>query len=208
MEYTMRRICFSIAVFLSLSAMALLAPGAASAGGGCHGGRPVTDERSTTVTMSGNCFVATITRIDAGATVTFLNEDDAAHMVTGANFSWGIGADGNEGAGELFKGDTFEQTFADSGVYPYFCILHPSMVGAVVVGDGASALGDESTMSQWLASTGAQSQRGEASAAEQTIQDDSAPSRAMTLGVIGAGVALLAGIVLARTLGERRASAR
>jgi hypothetical protein len=82
------------------------------------------------------------------------------------------------------------------------------MVGAVVVGDGASALGDESTMSQWLASTGAQSQRGEASAAEQTIQDDSAPSRAMTLGVIGAGVALLAGIVLARTLGERRASAR
>jgi hypothetical protein len=29
--------------------------------------------------------------------------------------------------------------FDANGVYPYFCLFHPSMVGAIVVGDGSGA---------------------------------------------------------------------
>jgi plastocyanin len=205
----MRRIPISIAVLLSLFGAALLVPGAASAGGGCHGGRPVTDERTTTVAMSGNCFVATITRVDEGATVTFVNEDEASHAVTGANYSWGmlsVSKGDEDPEPYLFKGDTFTQTFDESGVYPYFCILHPSMVGAVVVGNGESSVAGESAISQ-LASVGARSDRGESAPSSASLADDDSPVRASTLGVIGAGVALLFGlIVLAKTLAARRAS--
>jgi plastocyanin len=203
----MRRIPISIAVLLSLFGAALLVPGAASAGGGCHGGRPVTDKRTTTVAMSGNCFVATITRVDVGATVTFVNEDEAMHAVTGANYSWGMGAEEGVVVKEsLGKGDSLEQTFEESGVYPYFCFLHPSMVGAVVVGNGESSVAGESAISQ-LASVGARSDRGESAPSSASLADDDSPVRASTLGVIGAGVALLFGlIVLAKTLAARRAS--
>ena len=46
----------------------VLSPTPAAAGGGiCHTGSPVSDERTTTVTMSNNCFVATIARVYEGA---------------------------------------------------------------------------------------------------------------------------------------------
>ena len=28
---------------------------------------------------------------------------------------------------------TFEHTFTEAGEYPYFCLLHPNMVGTVIV---------------------------------------------------------------------------
>ena len=203
----MRRICTSTAVLLSLVGVALAAPGAASAGGGCHPGRPVTDERSTTVTMSDNCFVATVTRIDVGATVTFVNEDDAAHMVTGASYAWGMGS-AESVEGELFKGDTFAQEFDESGVYPYFCILHPSMVGAIVVGDGTGD--DEATQlsssREALASTAPQPDRGSADADALTVAD-SGSNNALTGAVVAGGIALLVcTFALAKTLAARRAA--
>ena len=33
-------------------------------------------------------------------------------------------------------GGTSEYTFTESGEYPYFCILHPNMVGTVLVSSG------------------------------------------------------------------------
>ncbi|MEO6397444.1 MAG: hypothetical protein ABIP13_03140, partial [Tepidiformaceae bacterium] len=38
--------------------------------------------------------------------------------------------------GGLSQYATTEQTFTAPGLYPYACILHPGMVGVVVVGDG------------------------------------------------------------------------
>ena len=57
----------------------------------------------------------------------------AAH-ITGAANSFGDYE-------EFFQGQSVTHTFAKSGVYPYVCVLHPTMVGAVVVGDGAAAEG-------------------------------------------------------------------
>jgi plastocyanin len=56
-----------------------------------------------------------------------VNRDDVAHTVTGVRNTFG---DYNE----LLKDDTFAHTFEAEGVFPYFCVVHPSMVGAVVVG--------------------------------------------------------------------------
>jgi plastocyanin len=102
--------------------------GSVLAGGGCHGG--ATHGTDTTVVIADACFHATITSVDPGATVTFLNKDPFVHNVT-AN-SWGHFDD-------LNTGDTFTATFEDPGIYPFACTYHPGMSGAIVVGDGTGA---------------------------------------------------------------------
>lgn len=76
--------------------------------------------------------------ITVGETIVWTNDDRAFHTVTS-------GEAGDEDAGQIFdsgftgttamttKGKTFEHTFDIAGEYPYYCILHPGMVGTVVV---------------------------------------------------------------------------
>jgi plastocyanin len=73
-----------------------------------------------------------------GQTVVWTNDDSAFHTVTS-------GTVGAADAGKAFdsglagptaltaKGKTFEHTFDAAGEYPYFCTLHPAMVGTVTV---------------------------------------------------------------------------
>jgi plastocyanin len=123
-------ISFSVAVLLAAAA-AWPTGGTASAGGACRG-QPVTDEAADAVIMTANCFVPTIIRIDAGATVTWFSHDNASHTVTGANASWGSFEEVPEGA-------QHSEVFHTAGVFPYYCFLHPGMIGAVVVGNGGAA---------------------------------------------------------------------
>jgi plastocyanin len=102
----------------------------ARAGGFCMGDVPFTDARATTVEMKGNCFGPTVARIEAGNTVRFVNADTETHAVGGAN-----GTFGDPHAG-ILPGDEVSFTFEREGVYPYVCILHPGMTGAIFVGDG------------------------------------------------------------------------
>ena len=117
-------------VVLFLIALSLGAP-AAMAGGGCHGGQ-FADARGVKVNLQDLCFTPTVIRIDPGQRVTWTNQDNTAHTVTGAAFQWGT-------TDQLGFHQTISLRFADSGVFPYFCIIHPGMVGAVVVGDGTSS---------------------------------------------------------------------
>lgn len=76
--------------------------------------------------------------VTVGQTVVWTNDDTAFHTVTS-------GTVGAADAGKLFdsglagpnalisKGKTFEHTFDTAGEYPYFCTLHPAMVGTVIV---------------------------------------------------------------------------
>jgi plastocyanin len=125
-----------LAMTAALVAFGLLArPGSAAhaGGGGCH--QPATDGRSTTVDLESNCFVNAVVRIDVGETVTWTNRDSWMHSVTSA----GVNQAGGWGSfDEMQLGDTFSHQFDASGVYPYFCVFHPGMVGAVVVGDGTN----------------------------------------------------------------------
>lgn len=124
------------AMFVSALVLASLwlGEGPASAGGGCLHGIPPSDGTGDTVQMTGNCFEATVLHVDPGAKVTWVNEDSYAHTVTGVGGTWGDFTD-------LEWGDTVSYRFDENGVYVYSCIIHPGMVGAVVVGDGSGDAG-------------------------------------------------------------------
>jgi plastocyanin len=115
---------------LALAALAVgLAP--AAAGGACHpgDGAGMTTSSDGKVVIDECAFADTVTYVDPGGSVTWRSRDVYPHTVTGAVYAWGDES-------MLERGDEVTYTFEDEGVYPYFCALHPSMVGAVVVGDG------------------------------------------------------------------------
>jgi len=89
------------------------------------------------------CWFPATVNIDIGDTVTWSNDDTAAHTVTGGN-----AADGPSGAfdSSLFlAGAVFSQTFDEAGTFEYFCMVHPWMVGNVIVG-GEGMMGGEELM--------------------------------------------------------------
>ena len=63
------------------------------------------------------------------ATVTWTNEDGAAHTVT----SGAPGAPSGRFDQQIEAGMTFIFTFADAGTYEFFCKIHTTMKGTVLV---------------------------------------------------------------------------
>jgi plastocyanin len=63
--------------------------------------------------------------IKVGETVTWINDDPVIHTATSA--------DGTFDSGMMGKGQSFGYTFDKAGEYPYYCTLHPNMVGTVAV---------------------------------------------------------------------------
>ncbi len=76
--------------------------------------------------------------VNVGQTVLWTNDDFSFHTVTS-------GEVGDTDAARIFDsglagptalsstGKTYEYTFELAGEYPYYCILHPGMVGKVIV---------------------------------------------------------------------------
>ena len=114
-------------LLLSLSLLTIVLVTPARAGGFCRG--PIVDRERNRVDMKDFCFFPNVVRVDKGETVKFENYDVEQHTVT---------APGNWGGEhhEFFRGDTASFEFEEEGVFPYVCLLHPGMVGVVVVGDG------------------------------------------------------------------------
>jgi plastocyanin len=122
------------AVTLVIAVAPVLVPAAAApawAGGGtCHDG--VTDERGTTdVVLSQLCFRPTVIRVDAGVTVRWVNVDGVDHTVTGSGLTFGT-------YDTVRAGQSVSYRFDRAGTFPYFCHLHPGMVGTVVVANGGT----------------------------------------------------------------------
>jgi plastocyanin len=78
------------------------------------------------------CFMPDMVTVSVGGTVTWTNDDTAAHTVTSGTLSGG-GPDGVFDSSILMSGKTFEYTFDDAGSYDYFCVVHPWMTGNVTV---------------------------------------------------------------------------
>ena len=79
------------------------------------------------------CYIPSSVSIGVGETVTWSNDDTAAHTVTS-----GTASGGPEGVfdSSLFAaGTTFSHTFEEEGTFDYFCMVHPWMVGNVIVGE-------------------------------------------------------------------------
>jgi plastocyanin len=123
----MRRF-LAIGVAIVAAAGGLLAVGTVEAGGGCHGA-PTGEAAGDRVSIEGCAFGPTVLRVEPGMTVTFVNDEAIPHTVTGAD--WGSRE-------QLALGESVAFTFEGEGTYAYSCILHPGMVGAVVVGDGSA----------------------------------------------------------------------
>jgi len=86
--------------------------------------------------LTNNAFQPNPIQVSVGATVTWTNDDSQPHTITsGVNGQ----PDGRFNSSPNFNpllapGQTFEHTFTEAGEYPYFCLLHPNMVGTVQVG--------------------------------------------------------------------------
>jgi len=89
-------------------------------------------------TLAEKGFSPNPVNVKVGDTVTWVNDDTIFHTVTYRPFHGGE-------TGKLFdsglsghtalttKGKNFSYTFTEKGQYPYFCQLHPTMVGKVNV---------------------------------------------------------------------------
>ncbi len=113
------------AIRWSLAAAALVATLAA-----CGGSDPdVAPVATDTVAIRGFAYAPAHVEVTMGSTVTWANEDDAAHDVV---------FQGGTGRSELLSnGGSYRYTFARVGTFDYVCSLHSNMRGRVTVRDAA-----------------------------------------------------------------------
>ena len=76
------------------------------------------------------CYFPYELSVAVGTTVTWINDDIAAHTVTSGNFPE---HDGLFDSSIFLSGETFEITFNDAGTFDYYCFVHPWMAGIVNV---------------------------------------------------------------------------
>jgi plastocyanin len=78
--------------------------------------------------------------VNTGDTVTWINDDLTSHTATSGNPESGSTGmfGGTDDSPEIIgpEGDTQSFTFDEAGEFEYYCTLHPSMVGTVIVTEG------------------------------------------------------------------------
>jgi nitrite reductase (NO-forming) len=100
--------------------------GATGGEGGATGVSIVPGSSSLTT----DAFQPNPVQVSTGATVTWTNDDAQPHTATSGE---AVTPDGNFDSGIMAPSATFDFTFTEAGEYPYFCLLHPNMVGTVSV---------------------------------------------------------------------------
>jgi plastocyanin len=99
--------------------------GTTAASAGAPAAESVAPADSATVTVSQMRFGPNRVVVKKGATVTWNFQDGMPHTVTAV--------DGSFDSGRLGSGGRFSHTFDQPGTFAYYCTLHPSMRGEVVV---------------------------------------------------------------------------
>jgi predicted secreted protein with PEFG-CTERM motif len=77
------------------------------------------------------CYIPSTATVDVGGVVIMSNTDTAVHT-----FTAGIPSDGPSGefdSGMVYAGSSFEWSPDTVGEIPYYCMVHPWMVGLIVV---------------------------------------------------------------------------
>jgi plastocyanin len=78
------------------------------------------------ITINNFAFTPKLLRVHAGQRVSWLNHDDEAHRIVSAQRSFAPSP-------VLDSKATYSVTLATKGAYPYFCSLHPTMTGEIIV---------------------------------------------------------------------------
>ena len=79
-----------------------------------------------TVVIANFAFTPKVTEIPAGERVTWRNDDDVPHRIQSANGKFAPSS-------VLDTKGSYSVTFAKAGEYAYFCSLHPTMTGSIIV---------------------------------------------------------------------------
>jgi plastocyanin len=120
--------------YVSVSAQQTNSSSTTSASGGTNYSVSIVPGATT---LADKAFSPNPINVKVGDTVTWTDKDTTApHTVTSGTGS----SDPNKGkefdsglSTLLTAGKTFSHTFKTAGEIPYFCIIHPTMVGKVVV---------------------------------------------------------------------------
>ncbi len=126
----------SLVVLFAIASMVAVAPDAFAN----HHMQTVTNAPGSSVpgceeTAEG-CFIPSPVTIPMGGTVTWENNDTAAHTSTSGSAT--EGPDGVFDSSLIMAGSSFSHTFDEAGTYDYFCMVHPWMAGSVIVVDEAA----------------------------------------------------------------------
>jgi len=86
------------------------------------------------------CFIPSTVTVSVGETITWSNTDTAAHTATA-----GSPSDGPSGVFDsslIMSGGSYSYTADTEGTFDYLCMVHPWMIGTVIVGGSASEPAD------------------------------------------------------------------
>jgi plastocyanin len=92
--------------------------------------KSMTAGENVTVRIDGMRFDPQNITVKPGTTVTWVHGSQMPHTISGNA--------GGLSSGILYNGQEFSHTFSAPGSYNYFCGLHPSMTGNVVVEEAAT----------------------------------------------------------------------
>jgi len=122
-----------LVVLFAIASMVAIAPNAFAADSATVTNAP----GSSTPGCEPECFIPSTVTIDVGGTVTWENNDTAAHTSTAGSAT--EGPSGVFDSSLIMAGSSFSHTFDSAGTYDYFCMVHPWMEGTVIVEDAAAA---------------------------------------------------------------------
>ena len=121
----------SLVVLFAVASMVAVAPGAFA----MDHMKTVTNAPGSSVPgceeTADGCFIPNPVTIPVGGTVTWENNDTAAHTSTAGSAT--EGPSGVFDSSLIMAGSSFSHTFDEAGTYDYFCMVHPWMVGSVTV---------------------------------------------------------------------------
>jgi plastocyanin len=90
------------------------------------GSTPTTRAAVQPVSIAGFSFNPATLSITVGDSVTWTNTDPVAHTITSDTSIWN--------SGPLSQSGTFQHTFTQPGIFLYFCSIHSTMRGTILVG--------------------------------------------------------------------------
>ena len=86
-------------------------------------------------TLGDKAYLPSLVRIEVGSTVVWTNDDNNLHTVTsGTPNTANVGEAFDSGLTALITpAKTYSHKFTNTGEFTYFCRVHPTMVGKIVV---------------------------------------------------------------------------
>ena len=127
----MRKSVYSLFVLLAVFLIIAITPSAFAD----HAVATVTNAPGSSIPgceeTADGCFIPSTVTIDVGGGVIWENADTMSHTITSGTAA--KGPDGHFDSSLVMAGSTFSHTFNEAGTFDYFCMVHPWMVGSVVV---------------------------------------------------------------------------